>query len=353
MKIGVGLGRQLGLSFAQLVGLAGPAAELGFDSIWTPKRTMPDSFHLCVRWSEESARYSDRATRVGIGVVPAPQLWHPASLASQAATTAGFAGGRFILGIGTGGYGPEFWESVRLPDRPIAVMGDYVGALRASFRGGPVDYQGRTISLRNFSLDQAPPAVPIYLGALGPQMIRLAGRCADGALMNWASPQAIAQSARWLEEGIAAAGRDRSEVSLAMYLRCVVDDDVDSARRVVAAEILDKVTPTGRRGPQSTLGYRGQFVRLGFEDHIVKLEQRLADGATAADLLDEVPAELCSAAGYYGTAQDAPSRVAELAQGLDEVIIRVVTARPGLAAVIATMEALAPARIHAAASAMR
>lgn len=350
MKVGIGLGSQLGLSFDDLIGLAEPAAELGFDSIWTPKRTMPDSFYLCMRWAERSAGPTTPAPQVGIGVVPAPQLWNPASLASQAATASLFSGGRFILGIGTGGYGPQFWESVRLPNRPIGVMRDYVGALRAAFRGGPVDYDGKTLSLHNFALEQAPPAVPIYLAALGPQMLRLAGECADGVLLNWSSPETIAQSRRSLEEGMAKADRQRSDVTLSMYLRCAVDDDVDAARRIIASEILDKIVPTGRRELDSMLGYRGQFVRLGFEADVVRLERLFAAGASIHDLLDEVPAELCSAAGYYGTAEDAPARVAELAQGLDEVVVRVVPTRRDPETAIKTMRALAPDRVRSAMS---
>jgi len=307
-----------------------------------------------VRWAEKSTGpestvdSSSGGPRVGIGVVPAPQLWHPASLASQAATAATFSGGRFVLGLGTGGYGPQFWESVRLPDKPIAVMRDYVLTLRAAFRGGPVDYHGKTLSLTNFALEQPPPPVPIYLAALGPQMLRLAGQCADGVLMNWASPEAIARSAEVLGEGIAAAGRRREDVTLAMYLRCVVDDDVDAARRILAAEVLDKIAPTDRRDVQSMAGYRGQFVRLGFEDAVIKLEERFLAGASIVDLLDEVPAELCGAAGFYGRAADAPGRIAELARGLDEVVLRVVPTRKGPEAARAAMTALAPDRVRAA-----
>ena len=348
MRIGVGLGSQLGLPFEELVALAGPATELRFDSVWTPKRTMPDSFHICLRWFEESVRHRPEGIGVGIGVLPAPQQWHPASLASQAATVATATGGRFVLGIGTGGYGPAFWKHLGLPDKPIAVMRDYLDILRTAFRGEPVDYEGRVLRVRDFVLDQAPPAVPVYLGALGPQMLRLAGRCADGVLMNWASPAAIAAANDAVAEGAAAAGRRRGEVSLAMYLRCVVDEDVDAARRVIAAEVLQKLRPSRRRGTQPALGYRGQFARLGFEGAILAIEERFAAGASVTDLLDDVPADMCAAAGYFGTAADAPARVAELTRGLDEVVIRIVTTRPGIEPIVATMEALAPARLRAA-----
>jgi alkanesulfonate monooxygenase SsuD/methylene tetrahydromethanopterin reductase-like flavin-dependent oxidoreductase (luciferase family) len=346
MRIGVAFGSRLQLPFDDLVALAAPATLMGFDRIWTPRRSMPDSFYVCLRWWEESIKHRAGGIDVGIGVVPAPDVWTPAALACQAASLSELTGGRFILGIGTGGYGPEFWKRLGLPNRPIGVMRDYMGALKAAFRGGSITYEGEILSLRNFTMEKAPPRVPIYLAAMGPQMLRLAGRCADGVLMNWVSPDDLPRATQSVEGGIAAAGRERRDVSLAMYLRCAVDDDVDTARRFMAAEILDKLAPTDRRPiATSLIGYRGQFARLGFEEEVVRLENRFRQGASAQDLVDDVPPEMCAAAGYYGTSEDACDRVAELASGIDELIIRVVAA--GTEPAVRTMRALSPARIRA------
>src|SRR6201993_271689 len=116
MMIGVGLDARLGLPFDQLRAAAGEAARLGFESLWTPAGGVPDAFHVCTAWS------LDTSLRTGISVVPAARMWAPFALAVQAATVGHISDGRFVLGIGTGGYGPEFWESVGMPDRPIAVM---------------------------------------------------------------------------------------------------------------------------------------------------------------------------------------------------------------------------------------
>jgi alkanesulfonate monooxygenase SsuD/methylene tetrahydromethanopterin reductase-like flavin-dependent oxidoreductase (luciferase family) len=353
MKVGIGLGSQLKLPFDDLVALAGPAVDLGFESVWTTGRTLPDAFHICEGWWQQSAQVRPGGAWVATGVLPAPKAWHPASLASLAATASLLTGGRFILGLGTGGYGPAFWDGLGLPNRPLAVMRDYIDILRAAFTGDSVHHDGKVLRLHNFRLEQRPPNVPIYLAALGPQMIRLAGRCADGVLMNWASTSLIARANQWLEEGARSAGRDRSEISLGMYLRCVVDDDVNAARRAIAAEILFKLSPraTDHRSPDGGLGYRGQFVRLGFEEEVEHLEQQFGDGATIKDLLDEVSPELCSVAGYYGTPADAPARVAQLTHGLDRVVIRVVPAHPSVEATLRAMEALAPAKILATSAA--
>ncbi len=129
MMIGVGLDARLGLPFDQLRAAAREAARLGFESLWTPAGGVPDSFHVCAAWSQ------DTPLRTGISVVPAARMWTPLGLAAQAATVAQLSSGRFVLGLGTGGYGPSFWASVGLPDRPIAVMREYVTEVRGLLAG--------------------------------------------------------------------------------------------------------------------------------------------------------------------------------------------------------------------------
>ncbi len=92
MRIGVGLDARLGLPFDQLRAAAREAARLGFESLWTPAEGVPDSFHVCEAWSQ------DTSLRTGISVVPAARMWTPLGLAAQAATLAQLSSGRFVLG---------------------------------------------------------------------------------------------------------------------------------------------------------------------------------------------------------------------------------------------------------------
>ena len=195
MLIGVGLDARLGLPFAQLRTAAQDAAQLGFESLWTPAGGVPDSFHVCAAWLR------DTPLRTGISVVPAVRMWTPLSLAAQAATLAQLSSGRFVLGLGTGGYGPEFWASVGVANRPIAVMREYVTGVRALLAGENVTAGPDAIGAGSLGWPRSgslgvtdlPPA-PVYLAALGPQMLRLAGEVADGALLNWATPEQIGRA---------------------------------------------------------------------------------------------------------------------------------------------------------------
>jgi alkanesulfonate monooxygenase SsuD/methylene tetrahydromethanopterin reductase-like flavin-dependent oxidoreductase (luciferase family) len=354
MMIGVGLDARLGLPFDQLREASREAERLRFESLWTPAGGVPDAFHVCSAWSR------DTSLRTGISVVPAARMWTPLSLAAQAATLAQLSSGRFVLGLGTGGYGPGFWASVGLPDRPIAVMREYVTEVRGLLAGQPVtagpivSRDGaspgapgwpRSASLGLAHLPPAPlPPAPVYLAALGPQMLRLAGEIADGALLNWATPERIAVSRTRIDEGAARAGRGPGAVPMTMYIRVCVDDDVAAARQAFGAQVLGYAM--GHPGIPQTAGYRGLFAQMGFDAELSELEQRRDRGAAMPELVAAASDQMLLSVGYYGPAAPAAAAFARLSTGLDEGIVRIITAQPGLEPVAEAMAALTPARIR-------
>lgn len=349
MMIGIGLDGRLGLSFDQLRVAARDAAGLGFESLWTPAGGIPDSFHVCAAWSQ------DTALRTGISVVPAARMWTPLGLAVQAATLAQLSAGRFVLGLGTGGYGPGFWASVGLPERPIAVMRAYVTEVRdllagrqvraselTSRAGGGTGAPGWPASA-SLGVEDLPPA-PVYLAALGPQMLRLAGETADGVLLNWATPERIAVSRQAVDKGAARVGRAAGTVPLTMYIRVCIDDDEDAARHAFGAQVLGYAM--GRPGVPESAGYRGLFAQMGFGAELTELERRRDHGTALPELVAAAPDEMLRAVGYYGPPGPAPAAFARLSAGLDEAIVRIITARPGPKPVIDAMNALTPSLIR-------
>ena len=344
MMIGVGLDARLGLPFGELRDAGKEAKRLGFESVWTPAGGVPDSFHTCGAWS------ADTGLRTGISVVPAARMWTPLALAAQAATLAQLSGGKFVLGLGTGGYGRGFWESVGLPEKPIAVMRQYVTEVRALLNGESVTSEGPATGSPGWPKTAALgvrdlPDAPVYLAALGPQMLRLAGRAADGVLLNWASPEHIATSRAAVDAGAARAGRAPGSVPLTMYIRVCVDDDEAAARQALGAQVLGYAM--AQAGAPNTAGYRGLFAQMGFDEVLRELEERRRRGAKMPELVDAAPDELLRSVGYYGPAGPAAEAFARLSTGLDETIVRIVTARPGLEPVVAAMNALTPERIRA------
>ena len=180
----------------------------------------------------------------------------------------------------------------------------------------------------------------MYLAALGPQMLRLAGRTADGALLNWATPERVKLSRAEIDAGAARAGRAPGAVPMAMYIRVCIDDDVDAARQAFGAQVLGYAM--ARPGMPKNAGYRALFAEMGFDAELTELEERQERGADLADLVAAAPDEMLRAVGYYGPAGPAPAALARLSRGLDETIVRVITARPGPEPVVQAMTALRP-----------
>jgi hypothetical protein len=131
---------------------------------------------------------------------------------------------------------------------------------------------------------------------------------------------------------------------MTMYIRVCIDDDVAAARLAFGAQVLSYAM--GRPGIPKNTGYRGLFAAMGYDAELTELEERREQGTPMAELVAAAPEEMLQAVGYYGPAGPAPAAFARLSKGLDETVVRVITARPGLAPVHAAMAALTPALIR-------
>ena len=133
---------------------------------------------------------------------------------------------------------------------------------------------------------------------------------------------------------------------MTMYIRVCIDDDVAAARRAFGAQVLGYAM--GRPGTPQGAGYRGLFAQMGFDAELSELEQRRDRGAAMPELVDAAAEEMLQAVGYYGPPGPAPAAFARLSAGLDEAIVRIVTARPGLEPVSQAMAALTPSLVRSA-----
>jgi probable F420-dependent oxidoreductase len=104
------------------------------------------------------------------------------------------APGRFVLGLGTSS--PVIvgnWNGIAF-DEPYRKVRDVLRIVKQALAGERVAGEFDTVTIKRFKLEQ-PPATPpaVMLAALRPQMLRLAGREADGAILNWLASYDVAQ----------------------------------------------------------------------------------------------------------------------------------------------------------------
>jgi len=344
MQIGLGLDFSLGMTFDDQQTLAREAAALGYTSLWTPEGAGLDSFQLCaLRW-QASAEVAAGGIATGIGVCPIAYR-SPIAFAMSAGTLSAQSGGRFVLGLGSGGvYRADTRRQLGLPRRStLNTMREYVSTVRMLLRGEAVTINGEAVQYDGASLGFRPPPTPVLVGALGPQMIRLGAEAGDGAVLNWCDPERVGWGRERLNEGAARGGKSPDEVQLVEYIRICVDDDAAAARQAYAQSLMGYAL--GAAVPSERLrrfAYRAHFERMGFTEALAALDQMRLRGAPAAEVAAAMPEELLTRVGYYGPAAGARAAFETLADGLDTAIVRVVAARPGLDSVRAVMQACAP-----------
>lgn len=348
MEIGLGLDPSLGMSWEDQAELSQEAAGLGYTSIWTPEGNGQDSFHLCVQRWMATREIVPQGLMTGIGVSPA-MYRTPLSFAMAGGTVSDITGGRFIMGIGAGGaHQPAARRALGVGRMSVmTLMRDYLTVIRGLVAGERVSHEGETVTLQGMRLGiSPPPRTPVFLGALGPRMLELSGELADGACLNWCSPEQIAWSRERINFGAARASRESSEIKVAEYIRICVDDDVDTARIALAKSTMGYALGAGVPSDRERqLGYRAHFERMGFADELANLDSMRARGASRDEVADAFPENILQTVAYFGRADGAAAAFKRLSKGLDMAIVRVVASGPGLGSVRAAMQACAPTRI--------
>ena len=216
---------------------------------------------------------------VGTGVLPI-QNQHPMLLAQRALTLNAIAGGRFTLGIGmthaavTEGMWGISWA------KPIRRLSEYLDGLLPLLAGQPADVTGELVTTRGSVLIPGAPTPDVYVAALGPQMLRLAGRRTAGTVTWMTGPRTLGEHiGPVLRSAAEEAGRPEGSVRVVAALPVSVTDDIDGARKR-AAELFAMYGQLP--------SYRAMLDREGFagpEDAAL-----IGDEQTVSERLDQVRA---------------------------------------------------------------
>jgi probable F420-dependent oxidoreductase len=177
-----------GVPLAEHAEIVRALPDLGYTDVWSAETNGTDAFTPLVL-----ASAWEPTLRLGTAIVPV-YTRGPALIAMSAAALAAAAPGRFVLGLGAsspvivGG-----WNGIPF-EAPYRRSRDVLRAVRTALAGERVDGEFDSFTIKRFKLETAPATPPkIVLAALRPQMLRLAGREADGAILNWLASYDVAQ----------------------------------------------------------------------------------------------------------------------------------------------------------------
>ena len=167
------------------------------------------------------------AVDLGPGVVN-PYETHPVSLASRMATLDEYADGRGLFGVGAGDRSTLSNLGVER-ERPLRRVLETVQVARRLWDGERVDHDG-TFRADDAGLNYDGRSIPVYVGAQGPDMLRMAGKHADGVLVNASHPRDLSWAADRVAEGRDERPGERDAVDVVAHASVSVAESRDAAR---------------------------------------------------------------------------------------------------------------------------
>jgi 5,10-methylenetetrahydromethanopterin reductase len=242
---------------------------------------------------------------IGWGII-SPYTRHPVQIAMEARVLQDVAGeGRFILGLGASKiFMKEIGEGEKGKEvGPATVMRESIEIVRAMLSGEEVKYEGKAYQAYAPALKKDAHAArwrtPIYIGATGPVLQKLAGGMADGLLTaSITTPAFVRYSRDKMMEGAKNASRDSSSLDLGSVIVGSVGEDSktarEGAREMAAMYLANKVQNI--RGSADTLL---ECAKLTF-DEIRPIADAMEQGgrkAAARAVTDSVLDKVCPIAG--------------------------------------------------------
>jgi 5,10-methylenetetrahydromethanopterin reductase len=220
------------LALAEYVQLAQAAEAAGFDQFWVSHDLFLRSAPVIL------SAVAVETKRIEIGsCILNPYTINPAELAMLAATLDEFSGCRFNLGLAAGAGNFLNWIGVE-QSKPLATMRETIKAVRALLSGERVE-SGHFVNWTHdaYLRFKAPRVTPIYLGAMSPNMLRLAGELCDGVLPLLFPPEYYYTVWPLVQEGLAKRDRALGELDFAACFWASLDADPTTARKALAQKV--------------------------------------------------------------------------------------------------------------------
>jgi alkanesulfonate monooxygenase SsuD/methylene tetrahydromethanopterin reductase-like flavin-dependent oxidoreductase (luciferase family) len=261
---GIGAFISPGKSLEKTLARVALADELGFDSAYTTHIAGRDSLTVLMAYASVSERI-----RLGTGVVPIFSRT-PATMAQTAATIDEYSNGRMVLGLGVSHrVTVENWHGQKIT-KPVSQMREYLQGVRAILRGEePPDSEFFPTKFA-FMGYSARPDLPIYVAALSPNMIKLAGELADGVMLWLCCPSYIESTVvPALREGVEASGRSFDDFDVVAAVPTALTDDPDAAKATFRQDLI----------PYASLPfYRAMLESSGFADELAEFDAGMGAG---------------------------------------------------------------------------
>jgi probable F420-dependent oxidoreductase len=271
--------------------------------------------------------------RIAAGITPFG-MRHPMVLASMGQTLQALSNGRFRFGFGRSA--AWRWRMYGIPAPTLASMADTARILRRLWAGEAVTYHGPAGDFPELRMAQRPSVAPppIFLAAVGPKTLALAGRHFDGAVLHpFLTPEAVRRSCAVVRESADRAARDPASVVCVATVATAPDRGVADKAHAIRARAAGyfQVGGLGDALVRANGWDGADLARYRAHPVLAGLAGRPADKALSRDELiavsETLPASWIESASAAGTAAECAARLhAYLAAGADELLLHGTTA---------------------------
>jgi F420-dependent oxidoreductase-like protein len=293
---------------ADYLALAQQAERLGFSSVWVAEAYGSDTPSM-LGWLAGQTERID----LGSAVMQIPART-PAMTAMTAATLDAVSGGRFRLGLGVSGpQVSEGWHGVRFA-KPLERTREYVDIVKLALTRQSVAYQGQHYELPlpdgpgkalKLTLRPVREHVPIYLAAVGPKNLELAGEIADGWLGVFFSPEYAGEQLARVAAGRAKVGKTLDGFDVVPTVPVVFGDNVEACAELVRPYAALYV---GGMGSRDQNFYNALAARMGYPDEAREV-QELYLAKRHRDAAAALPLELVDRTSLLGPVERVAQRL--------------------------------------------
>ena len=272
MQLGLNLGYWGAGNDADNLTQAREADQCGYAVVWAAEAYGSDAATVLAWVAAQTERID-----VGSAIFQIPGRT-PANTAMTAATLDTLSGGRFRLGLGVSGpQVSEGWHGVRF-DKPLTRTREYVAIVRKALARERLTFDGEFFTLplpdgpgKALTLTVHPvrERIPIYLAAVGPRNLELAGEIADGWLAIFFDPDHSDELLGHIRTGREKAGLSMDGFDIVPTVPVIIGDDIEACAEPVRAYCALYI---GGMGSREKNFYNALAVRMGFGDAAARIQ---------------------------------------------------------------------------------
>jgi 5,10-methylenetetrahydromethanopterin reductase len=226
-KLRIGLGLHTSTPVTKLIRIAEEAERSGFESLWISE----DPYFRDLFPITSLIGYTTNRIIIGTGIANFYSK-HPVYMAMTAATLNEICNGRFILGLGRNIRGVIEGQLGITYGEPLQYLEEYILVLRNLLSGRSLTFEGKFLKIRDVKMriEGLPSYIKIYTSGMGPRAFQLAGRIADGIILNACSSTAhVRYAMEHLGIGAIQAGKRVEDIDVACCIWVFISDDLDEA----------------------------------------------------------------------------------------------------------------------------